>query len=104
MDRYLQSALLPLPVRRLDLTLSVALQVGSNKSKLETRTTSQGLWMGVHEEEWEGNLHVTEADDNASNQQQGVLVFSGDRIPWHVGQYEVSVSFQKASVGLDLMA
>lgn len=49
--------------------------------------------MGVHEEEWEGNLHVIETDDNASDQQQGVLVFSGDKIPWRVGRYEVSVSF-----------
>lgn len=65
-------------------------QVGANTSTLETRTTSQGLWLGVHNEEWQGDIPVNNNEELGSDQEQGTLVFSGDRIPWHVGEYEVS--------------
>lgn len=66
-------------------------QVGANASTLETRTTSQGLWLGVHNEEWLGNIPVNGNEESASDQEQGTLVFSGDKIPWQVGMYEVSL-------------
>ena len=68
-------------------------QVGANTSKLETRTGSQGLWLGVHNEEWHGNIPINDNEELASEQEQGTVVFSGDKIPWQIGEYEVRFVF-----------
>jgi phosphatidylethanolamine N-methyltransferase len=72
-------------------------RVGANPSPLVTRTSSLGMWMPVHDEEWDGEIPIrdfsisntptgTESpDDDAS----GTVVFQGDGVPWTVGRYEV---------------
>ena len=72
-------------------------RVGANPSSLVTRTSSLGMWMPVHDEEWDGDFPIGEdshstcltgsegTDDDAS----GMVVFQGDGLPWTVGRYEV---------------
>lgn len=46
------------------------------------------MWTGVHDEEWDGDLPLG-ADGTTSDVGSGEIVFSGDKLPWHVGKYEV---------------
>ncbi|KAK4048562.1 phosphatidylethanolamine N-methyltransferase [Microbotryomycetes sp. JL201] len=62
-----------------------------NKSKLVTKVSSQGKWLGVHDEEWENESRSKrkasfklEEDPNKS-----ALTFSGKRLPWTTGLYEI---------------
>ncbi|KAK4053652.1 phosphatidylethanolamine N-methyltransferase [Microbotryomycetes sp. JL221] len=71
-----------------------------NKSKLVTKVSSQGKWIGVHDEEWQGSgssrrmsSSVTSSPsasfvvDNDPN--KGTVTFSGKRLPWSTGVYEI---------------
>ncbi|KAJ7630115.1 hypothetical protein DFH06DRAFT_1272697 [Mycena polygramma] len=55
-------------------------RIGANKSSLVTRTSSMGLWVPVHDEEWDGD---------SSDADNGVVTFKGNTLPWLAGRYEV---------------
>jgi len=73
-------------------------RVGANPSSLVTRTSSLGMWMPVHDEEWDGDFPISEDSHSSSptgssegtdDEACGTVVFQGDGLPWTVGRYEV---------------
>ncbi|CAK5271251.1 unnamed protein product [Mycena citricolor] len=68
-------------------------RIGANKSTLVTRTSSMGLWVPVHGEEWDGDVPLgivsSGAGSSASDVQSGMITFKGDTLPWLAGRYEV---------------
>ena len=75
-------------------------RVGANPSSLVTRTSSLGMWMPVHDEEWDGEIPINEFSLSSSSsltgtespdddEVSGTVVFQGDGVPWTVGCYEV---------------
>lgn len=69
------------------------LQVGANKSKSVTQTSSLGMWVPVHDNEWDGDIPLRlEKSVTPGKDSSGYVTFKGDALPWFVGQYEVSSS------------
>ncbi|KAI0633043.1 phosphatidylethanolamine N-methyltransferase [Trametes polyzona] len=69
-------------------------RVGANQSNLVTKTSSLGMWVPVHDDEWDGDiplsLHTPEAaSTSASDVEEGEVVFRGGVLPWRTGKYEV---------------
>ncbi|KDQ23980.1 hypothetical protein PLEOSDRAFT_1048295 [Pleurotus ostreatus PC15] len=66
-------------------------RVGANKSKLVTKTSSMGMWVPVHDDEWDGDIPLGRDKPIAPQHESetGVVVFKGDALPWQVGKYEV---------------
>lgn len=73
-------------------------QYGANKSKLMTKTSSVGLWVPVHDEEWNGDLPLPLQDQDQDNDEKrellrdtdcGELVFKKQTLTWTVGDYEL---------------
>ncbi|KAH8988335.1 phosphatidylethanolamine N-methyltransferase [Lactarius akahatsu] len=72
-------------------------RVGANPSSLVTRTSSLGMWMPVHDEEWDGDFPISEdshegcltGNEGTDDEASGTVVFQGDGLPWTVGRYEV---------------
>lgn len=62
-------------------------RLGANKSSLVTRVSSQGKWLGVNNDEWDGNVHGGAKDSAVET--SGRLIFSGKHLPWTVGVYEL---------------
>lgn len=68
-------------------------RLGSNKSRLVTRVRSQGRWLGIYPDQWDGDVSL--ADDNASGSagkdapiKRGKLVYTDKRLFWKTGKYE----------------
>ncbi|KAJ6625971.1 phospholipid methyltransferase-domain-containing protein [Mycena sp. CBHHK59/15] len=67
-------------------------RVGANKSNLVTRTSSMGMWVPVHDEEWDGDVPLgltrpsTATDEHSES---GVITFKGNTLPWIAGRYEI---------------
>lgn len=72
-------------------------RVGANPSSLVTRTSSLGMWMPVHDEEWDGEIPISDfshsntptGSESPDDEASGTIVFQGDGLPWTVGRYEV---------------
>ncbi|KAJ7270623.1 phospholipid methyltransferase-domain-containing protein [Mycena haematopus] len=69
-------------------------RIGANKSSLVTRTSSMGLWVPVHNEEWDGDVPLCFPRPSAGSSQgsevdSGVVTFQGNTLPWLAGRYEV---------------
>ncbi|KIY68946.1 phosphatidylethanolamine N-methyltransferase [Cylindrobasidium torrendii FP15055 ss-10] len=77
-------------------------RVGANKSSLVTRTSSMGMWEGVYGDEWDGDLHVGDDEDEGYDSHgaalskpgkrtkvKGKITFKGNTLPWLCGMYEV---------------
>lgn len=68
-------------------------RVGANRSSLVTQTSSLGMWVPVHDEEWDGDTPIGEGGQPTSptdeGDESGMVVFKGDSLPWTTGQYEV---------------
>ena len=69
-------------------------RVGANQSSLVTKTSSLGMWVPVHDGEYDGDIPVelqppkpTERD--SPNSEEGEIVFTGNVLPWRTGTYEV---------------
>ncbi|KAI0728917.1 phosphatidylethanolamine N-methyltransferase [Fomitopsis betulina] len=66
-------------------------RVGANQSNLVTKTSSLGMWVPVHDEEWDGdiplNLNRPNRPDNDS--ENGEVVFQRGTLPWQTGRYEI---------------
>ncbi|KAF8970716.1 phosphatidylethanolamine N-methyltransferase [Flammula alnicola] len=66
-------------------------RVGANKSKQVTKTSSMGMWLPVHDEEWDGDvpLGYDRAPSPHRDAEKGTVTFKGNTLPWLVGRYEV---------------
>jgi phosphatidylethanolamine N-methyltransferase len=69
------------------------LKIGRNKSTLVTNISSRGLWVPVHDEEWDGDvpsgIDGTKMSSSSHEIDSGVVTFKGDTLPLAVGTYEV---------------
>ncbi|KIK41161.1 hypothetical protein CY34DRAFT_224284 [Suillus luteus UH-Slu-Lm8-n1] len=67
-------------------------KVGANKSTLVTKISSVGLWVPVHDEEWDQDEPVEDTSRIAplgKKPEVGTVSFEGSTLPWTIGQYEV---------------
>ncbi|KAK2460451.1 hypothetical protein APHAL10511_007616 [Amanita phalloides] len=66
-------------------------RVGANKSTAITRVSSLGMWLPVHDREWDGDipLGLSRPTGLPEDPDSGVLTFRGDMLPWMTGKYEV---------------
>lgn len=66
-------------------------RVGANKSNTVTKTSSMGMWLPVHGEEWDGDvpLGLKRVPSKHLESENGVVTFKGNTLPWLVGHYEV---------------
>ncbi|CDO68736.1 hypothetical protein BN946_scf184989.g2 [Trametes cinnabarina] len=69
-------------------------RVGANQSNLVTKTSSLGMWVPVHDDEWDGDIPLSRhqpkpEDPNSPDVEEGEVVFTGGALPWRTGQYEV---------------
>ncbi|KAJ4480883.1 phospholipid methyltransferase-domain-containing protein [Lentinula aciculospora] len=66
-------------------------RVGANKSSLVTKTSSMGMWVPVHDEEWDGDipLGLDRPDVPLKDSESGVVTFKDNNLPWIAGRYEI---------------
>ncbi|KAF7759714.1 hypothetical protein Agabi119p4_11409 [Agaricus bisporus var. burnettii] len=66
-------------------------RVGANKSMLVTKVSSLGMWLPVHDEEWDGDipLGLDRPPSPQRDSENGEVTFRGNTLPWLVGNYEV---------------
>ncbi|KAG2117721.1 phospholipid methyltransferase-domain-containing protein [Suillus clintonianus] len=67
-------------------------KVGANKSTLVTKISSVGLWVPVHDEEWNQDTPVDDTNcvtTRGKEPELGTVSFEGSTLPWTIGQYEV---------------
>ncbi|KAH7911129.1 phospholipid methyltransferase-domain-containing protein [Hygrophoropsis aurantiaca] len=66
-------------------------RVGANKSTLVTKTSSFGMWVPVHDEEWDGDvpLGTSPLTSRGKEPDTGSIAFQSSTLPWSVGRYEV---------------
>ncbi|TFK29182.1 phosphatidylethanolamine N-methyltransferase [Coprinopsis marcescibilis] len=66
-------------------------RVGANKDTLVTKTSSMGMWLPVHGDEWDGDvpLGLERAPSNSRDSDTGTITFKGNTLPWLVGRYEI---------------
>ncbi|KAH7924203.1 hypothetical protein BV22DRAFT_1196127 [Leucogyrophana mollusca] len=66
-------------------------RVGANKSTLVTKTSSFGMWLPVHDEEWDGDvpLGTSRLASRGKEPDTGSILFEGSTLPWSVGRYEI---------------
>ncbi|KAJ7203599.1 phospholipid methyltransferase-domain-containing protein [Mycena pura] len=69
-------------------------RIGANKSNLVTRTSSMGMWVPVHDEEWDGDVPSDLMRQSAGASQDaetasGLVTFKGNTLPWLAGRYEI---------------
>ncbi|PPQ99600.1 hypothetical protein CVT24_005176 [Panaeolus cyanescens] len=64
-------------------------RVGANKSKQVTKTSSMGMWLPVHDEEWDGDVPVGLTRMPPLDAEKGTVTFKGNTLPWLAGRYEV---------------
>ncbi|CAE6382178.1 unnamed protein product [Rhizoctonia solani] len=62
-------------------------RVGANSSNLVTKVNSQGMWVPVHDDQWDGVVPVLQK--KVSLPDSGEVVFQKDQLPWQVGKYEL---------------
>ncbi|GAA6062939.1 hypothetical protein JCM10212_005952 [Sporobolomyces blumeae] len=63
-------------------------RLGANKSKLVTRVSSQGKWVGVFNDEWNGDQYAA-SGHGEQGKEKGTVTFSGKKLPWRTGLYEL---------------
>jgi phosphatidylethanolamine N-methyltransferase len=63
----------------------------ANQEKLVTKISSQGKWVALAEDEWEGDTPLDDSSRGhaSATATEGILTFEGDRLPWAPGRYEV---------------
>ncbi|KDQ55966.1 hypothetical protein JAAARDRAFT_36757 [Jaapia argillacea MUCL 33604] len=66
-------------------------RVGANQSNLVTKTSSLGMWVPVHDEEWDGDipLHLNKPVSRGHRSEEGEVVFKAGALPWKTGRYEI---------------
>ncbi|EMD30910.1 hypothetical protein CERSUDRAFT_145741 [Gelatoporia subvermispora B] len=66
-------------------------RVGANQSNLVTRTSSLGMWVPVHDEEWDGDIPLSQSrpERPGNDSEDGEVVFRSGTLPWQTGRYEI---------------
>ncbi|OJA13194.1 hypothetical protein AZE42_05597 [Rhizopogon vesiculosus] len=67
-------------------------RVGANKSTLVTKISSFGMWIPVHNEEWDEDLPLDDISRTTTRSKEpelGSVSFEGSTLPWTIGIYEV---------------
>ncbi|EGN94642.1 hypothetical protein SERLA73DRAFT_77399 [Serpula lacrymans var. lacrymans S7.3] len=66
-------------------------RVGANKSTLVTKTSSLGMWVPVHDAEWDGDIPLgsNRPITRGLEPETGSIIFEGNVLPWVIGHYEV---------------
>jgi phosphatidylethanolamine N-methyltransferase len=65
-------------------------KIGANKTNIITKTSSLGMWVPVHDDEWDGDIHLgPNKPVIPGKDSSGTVVFKGDALPWLIGRYEV---------------
>ncbi|KAF8694385.1 Phosphatidylethanolamine N-methyltransferase, partial [Rhizoctonia solani] len=62
-------------------------RVGANSSNLVTKVNSQGMWVPVHDDQWDGDTPVSRGKQDLPD--SGEVTFQKDQLPWQVGKYEL---------------
>ncbi|ELU40221.1 phosphatidylethanolamine N-methyltransferase [Rhizoctonia solani AG-1 IA] len=62
-------------------------RVGANSSNLVTKVNSQGMWVPVHDDQWDGDTPVSHGKQDLPD--SGEVTFQKDQLPWQVGKYEL---------------
>jgi hypothetical protein len=76
-------------------------RVGANKSNLVTKVVSQGKWVPVHDEEWDGDFPkplFARVEGDSKSVEKGQVVFKSSTLPWETGRYEVSSIYALAFI------
>ena len=68
--------------------LTVTRKVGANKNKSVTKIASMGMWVPVHDDEWDGDIPLENGTPRVGCQ-SGEVAFKGGALPWKTGIYEV---------------
>jgi len=48
------------------------------------------MWLPIYDDEWDGDVPLN-GSDSRTIEDEGIVTFKGDFLPWNVGRYEVSV-------------
>ncbi|TFY56065.1 hypothetical protein EVJ58_g7866 [Rhodofomes roseus] len=66
-------------------------RVGANQSNLVTKTSSLGMWVPVHDEEWDGDIPLSLNRPNRpdNDSEDGETIFQRGTLPWQTGRYEI---------------
>jgi len=65
-------------------------RIDANPSKLVTKKSSLGMWVPVHDDEWDGDIPIdVDHRQPAKDSDSGQIVFAGENLPWKVGKYEI---------------
>ncbi|KZT68012.1 hypothetical protein DAEQUDRAFT_728277 [Daedalea quercina L-15889] len=66
-------------------------RVGANQSNLVTKTSSLGMWVPVHDEEWDGDIPLSLNRPNRpdNDSEDGEVIFQRGTLPWQTGRYEI---------------
>ncbi|KAI0092346.1 phosphatidylethanolamine N-methyltransferase [Irpex rosettiformis] len=68
-------------------------RVGANTSSHVTKVSSLGMWVPVHDEEWDGEIPRGLSKPSKSIKdvdcERGEVTFEGRTLPWRTGRYEV---------------
>ena len=48
------------------------------------------MWLPIYDDEWDGDVPLN-GSDSMTIEDEGIVTFKGDFLPWNVGRYEVSV-------------
>ncbi|GAA5997036.1 hypothetical protein JCM5350_002714 [Sporobolomyces pararoseus] len=65
------------------------------KSKLVTKVSSKGKWVGVYDREWQGDEYQKPSQEEVSGEttdgeiEKGQITFGGKKLPWKTGLYEL---------------
>jgi phosphatidylethanolamine N-methyltransferase len=67
----------------------------ADETRLVTKISSQGKWLAINEDEWEGETPIRDdsssvlSHDHGNPDTEGVVTFQDDRLPWVPGVYEI---------------
>ncbi|UZJ56933.1 hypothetical protein CBS101457_006253 [Exobasidium rhododendri] len=65
----------------------------ADETRLVTKISSQGKWIALNEDEWEGDTPVKDGAKGLSYpgapDTEGLVTFQNDRLPWAPGVYEI---------------
>ncbi|KAJ3537122.1 hypothetical protein NM688_g6733 [Phlebia brevispora] len=66
-------------------------RVGANVSSQVTKISSLGMWVPVHDEEWDGDfpLNLDQSQRTDDHSEEGEAVFQAGKLPWRTGRYEI---------------
>ncbi|KAI0750354.1 phosphatidylethanolamine N-methyltransferase [Irpex lacteus] len=68
-------------------------RVGANASSHITKVSSLGMWVPVHNEEWDGDIFRGLSNPSkpvtGDDCERGEVVFQGKTLPWRTGRYEI---------------